>query len=674
LINNFFSAPYKDVLIHCAACLAAGFMLATDPALAAAKDIAPSSDLAHLPLEQLLDMEYVPASKMARQITDAPSAVSIVTADDIRAYGYRTLAEVFNSLLGLHTPYDGSIWTLGGRGFGRPGDYTGRVLLMIDGYATNDNIYDEAYIGNDGLLDVELIERVEYVPGSGSVIYGNNAFFGIINVFTKKGSAFNGTQVAGEVASHGGKKGRVTYGRQLENGANVLLSVSELNNDGRDFYFPEFNKSSAQNPNFAVNHGVVSNLDFERAPRVFGKLEFEGWTAEGGYVSHRHANPTANYDSVFNALAWDWDTNGFASVKLDSELSSHLKSATHVYYGYYLDRTVLTEQSTMRLLHEHNRGQWAGVDVKFVGDWFDHHKLVFGAEYRDDFEVRFLNDFGTSQYSRTVASLYGQDEISLTDKLKFNVGSRYDQSSSTGGHLSPRVALIYNPIAPTTIKVSFGSAYRQPSAYEQFYHDATAVTNPSLGPEYVTTTELVLVHQFSREMRFTGSVYHYQARDLISNVSLPSDSSKNININTGKSHTNGLELELERNWDNGVRLRGSYAWQQAIDAQGLDMVNSPNNLGKLNLTFPMLQNTVRTGFEVQATSARDTELRHNAAGYTVANLTFSSEKSYAGLRGSFSIRNLFDRQYVTVASSGMVQDTLQMDGRNFWLQVDYSFK
>ena len=99
---------------------------------ARAADAARPPELISLPFEQLLDMEYVPASKMARQITDAPSAVSIVTADDIRAYGYRTLAEIFNSLPGLYTPYDGSIWTLGGRGFGRPGDYTGRVLLMID--------------------------------------------------------------------------------------------------------------------------------------------------------------------------------------------------------------------------------------------------------------------------------------------------------------------------------------------------------------------------------------------------------------------------------------------------------------------------------------------------------------------------------------------------------------
>jgi len=458
--------------------------------------------------------------------------------------------------------------------------------LMIDGYATNDNIYDEAYIGNDGLIDTDLIQRVEYVPGSGSAIYGNNAFFGIINIITKKGRDFDGTQVSGELASHGGKKGRVTYGKQMANGADILLSASMLKNEGQDFYFPEFNHLAAD-PNVALNHGVAKGLDFERSPRLFGKLQFEGVTVEGGYVSRRHANPTGSYDTVFNALTWDWDTNGFVSIKSDNTLSPHLKSSSHVYYGYYLDRTALTTP-TLGLLHEHNRGQWVGGDVKFVGDWFDGHKLVFGAEYRNDFEIAFRNHFGASDYSRTTASLYAQDELSLTRQVKLNVGGRIEESTGLGTNASPRVALIYTPFDPTTIKLSYSSAFRLPSAYEQFYHDDKQVVNSSLRPEYVTSTELTVQQQFSRNMRITGSLYHYQTSDLITSITLPSLMSQNVNAGSG--HTNGLELEMWRLWDSGVRMRASYARQLSIDSDGLRMVNSPENLGKFNLTFPCVQN------------------------------------------------------------------------------------
>ena len=115
-----------------------------------------------------MQREVVWASKIAQQISDSPSAVAIVTAADIRAYGYRTIADVINSMRGLYTTYDRRYQYMGGRGFGAPEDYAGRIMLLIDGYATQDNLFNQAYIDDSGLLDLEVVERVEYVPGTGS--------------------------------------------------------------------------------------------------------------------------------------------------------------------------------------------------------------------------------------------------------------------------------------------------------------------------------------------------------------------------------------------------------------------------------------------------------------------------------------------------------------------------
>jgi len=145
-----------------------------------------NENLTDMDLEDLLVQEVKTASKLAKQVSESPSAVSIVTANDIQSYGYRTLAEVINSMRGLNTTSDHVYTYMSGRGFGRPGDYPGRVMLLIDGHQANDNLYNASYLGQDGLLDTELIERVEYVSGPGSVIYGNGAFYGIINVITKK--------------------------------------------------------------------------------------------------------------------------------------------------------------------------------------------------------------------------------------------------------------------------------------------------------------------------------------------------------------------------------------------------------------------------------------------------------------------------------------------------------
>ena len=117
-------------------------------------------DVTQLPIEQLVATEYIPASRLARQISDAPSAVSIVTAQDIRDYGYRSIADILKSMRGLYVTTSTTYDYLGGRGFGTPGDYAGRIMLMIDGYATNDNFYNQIFLSEDSLLDVEMIERV----------------------------------------------------------------------------------------------------------------------------------------------------------------------------------------------------------------------------------------------------------------------------------------------------------------------------------------------------------------------------------------------------------------------------------------------------------------------------------------------------------------------------------
>ena len=98
-----------------------------------ASHAAAQADIAQLPLEQLMQMEVRTASRYAQTALEAPAVVSVVTADDIRLFGYRTLAEVLGSMRGLYVSYDRSYHYLGTRGFATPGDYNTRVLLLVNG-------------------------------------------------------------------------------------------------------------------------------------------------------------------------------------------------------------------------------------------------------------------------------------------------------------------------------------------------------------------------------------------------------------------------------------------------------------------------------------------------------------------------------------------------------------
>lgn len=638
--------------------------------MALAKDV---PVLADLPFEQLMQQELVGASKIAQQISSSPSAVAIVTAADIRAYGYRTIADVINSMRGLYTTYDRRYQYMGGRGFGAPEDYAGRIMLLIDGYATQESLFNQAYIDESGLIDLALVERVEYVPGTGSVTYGNNALLGIINIVTRQGRDVNATQLSGEVSSNGGKKQRFTFGKQLDNGAGVLLSASAFDSEGQNLYFPAYDTPQ-------TNQGLAQNQDSERARRIFGKYTFEGLTVEGAYVDREKMVPTnPNPYTAFNRPFSIQDENAFLNIRYETDIGLKLHSASRLYqgaYAYNATREFADDSDGEKYGLRQFEGRWWGLEQKFVGNWFTDHAIVFGLEYRNDYQQDFhwsyQNAAGqivrTEQefWSRQTTSLYLTDEYRLSEQWSFNLGARYDKASDLTGNWSPRLAAIYRPDAKTTLKASYSEAFRMPNAYERFYYGTAAA------PERVAATELVLQHEFSPRLRLTGSLYHYRRTQQLQFSDALDDY-----VADGTSHTRGLELELERSWENGMRARGSAAFQHASDITGADLANSPNTLVKLNLSFPVYADSLRVGMEAQYLGSRLTLERRPLPGVALANLTFSSERKWHGLSASMSIRNLFNRAYDVVSpfdwrpDSGLPQDTLRMDGRTFWFQLNY---
>lgn len=624
-------------------------------------------DLGDLPFEELVRQEVVPASVLARQISDSPSAVAIVTADDIRAYGYRTLADVINSMRGLYTTYDHLYAYMGGRGFGRPGDYAGRIMVLIDGYATQDSLFNQAYIDESGLLDMEMIERVEYVPGTGSVTYGNNAMLGIINIVTRKGEGLNALQLSGEVASHGERKQRASFGRRFDNGADLLLSVSRLRVDGQDLYFPGYDTP-------ASNNGIADGLDWRRGDRFFGKLSHEGLLVEGGFMDSRKMVPVPtppNYSSAtrFNAPYLTQDRNAFLNVRLETDLNLSLQAVTRLYLGRYQylnSREYADFSDGLRYADRDYVGQWWGVDQKFVGNWFNDHSVLFGLEYRDDARQDFSRTFYAADgsfhsrenagFSRQTTSLYLTDEYRINARWSTNAGVRFDHASDQGGRWSPRLALIYQPTPQTTWKASYSEAFRLPNGYERWSNENTQLSSP----EQVAATELVLQHAFSPALQGTASLYRYVRRG----PQYAGDAA-------GQYRTHGIESELEGHW-NGVRLRTSVAWQRARDIDGGDLANSPDWLGKFNVTWPLPGQQIRAGLETQYVGTRLTQVGRRLGGFTLNHLTLSSARNWHGLSASFSIRNLFDRHYEVVAPTDWPQmDSLRMDGRTYWLQLNY---
>lgn len=651
------------------AALAAGLL-----ALAAAATASPAAvgDLTELPLEQLLTLEVSTASKFAQPMSEAPSAVTVITAAEIRSYGYRTLADILRSVPGLYISDDRNYSYIGARGFSRPGDYNTRILLLVDGYRVNEGIYDGAYIGNTFLVDVDLIERVEFASGPGSAIYGSNAFFGVVNVITRNGKGMAGTEVAAAAGSYDSYSGRVSYGQRTAAGLDVLVSASGYASEGRDLYFPEFDDP-------ASNNGVAVNLDGDRNKQFFGKLAWKEFTFETGYASRTKDIPTASYQQVFNQPgARTTDDQTFANLRYAGTLTTALDLQASIYYGRY-------EYAGQYMYgtpnHDHSLGDWWGTELRLLSKSFAGHKLLVGGEYRHDmhrdqenydsdpFAVNLWDNRGKRSYA-----LYVQDEWAITAGTIVNLGVRYDGSDQDVSATNPRLALIRKFGKQTTAKLLYGTAFRSPNAYEKFYVTDTGSykQNPDLGPEDIRTAELVLEQFVDNDFRVTGSLFAYHIDDLIGLTTDPVDGMY-VFRNVGDAETRGFELTAERVWTGGARLRASFSGQQAEDAgTGQWLVNSPDHLAKLNLTLPLWKKWF-AGIELQYVSERLSPFGNRVDASTVTNLTLRADQLVRNLELAASVYNLFDTEYADPPSEEHALLQIPQNSRNYRLKLTYRF-
>jgi outer membrane receptor for ferrienterochelin and colicin len=189
-----------------------------------------------------MQVKVVGAALHPQTLEDAPASVTIITAEDIRKYGYRTLSEALSAVRGFYTSNDRTYETVGVRGFNLPGDYGSHLLVMVNGHNMGDNVFDYMlYFGNNFPIDMNLIKQIEGIRGPSAALYGSNAIFATINIITKSPDEAGPLTVTADTGSFGEKKGQVV-GTASRGNAKVLVSGSVFNNGGESpLFFPSLN-------------------------------------------------------------------------------------------------------------------------------------------------------------------------------------------------------------------------------------------------------------------------------------------------------------------------------------------------------------------------------------------------------------------------------------------------
>jgi outer membrane receptor for ferrienterochelin and colicins len=635
-------------------------------------------DLGDASLQELGNIQVYSASKHMQSASDAPSSVTVVTADEIQKYGFRTLAEILESVRGFYITYDRDYSFVGVRGFGRLGDWNSRVLLLVDGHRINNNIDGQAMIGTEFLVDVDLIERVEIIRGPSSSLYGTQAFLAVVNVITRKPPHLKGVELSFTPASFGTYQGRATYGGEY-GGVGMLLSATFYNSQGPTLFFPQFDGP-------ATNYGITRNTDYENYEHILAKVSFHGLTVQGLFSARDKVVPTGYFGTVFNdPRTANLDYHQYLDLNYQHSIGGHWELDARTSYDQIrlqaplVYPTGLPDGSTTVDTYSF-RGNWWNGEVKLSRTLLEKHRITVGTEITDNLRqdqgeyIPIGNIFTPDPRSSFIWALYGQDEFAIVHKLTLSAGLRYDHYSYFSGTANPRLGLIYRILPPTTLKLLYGTAFRAPLPFElapdlgSFYDN-----NLELRPEKIRSLEGVVEQTFGEHFMLSGSVFRNSISNLITLETIPSDNQQQYQ-NTDKAVATGVDVELDGHLASGIKGRASFSYVNAESPLTQKILsNSPQRLGKLDVNLPVLSQRLFAGLDAQYTSSAQTLAGNTVSDFTVLNFTMLGHALGKHLDLSGSVYNVFNKKYFDPGRPEDTEDSIQQDGRNFRVKITYRF-
>ncbi len=548
-------------------------------------------------------------SKNIETAAHAATTVSIITAEDMRRYGVRTLDEALNYLThSLVVSDPNHAKEVGARGVLMSGDYNNHILLLLNGHVLNEAWDGAAYVDMGLGVPFELIDHIEVTLGPGSVMYGSEAMLGVINVVTRKAGAYRGVTTVTELSTAApvGRAGNFNLSQPFGHGARVGLGYgAELQILGKPAELVMAAEWRARarpafevGPQWATDSVTLGPKNFgsrtaqgawggwikhsrqERAPSAFAQLtvgDFSLWTRAAEYYRQ-----SAYLDSTLDT-AGDFDDprnlerDRWFNIEAQQRLMLHRRSTllvrgfTDLYQYRWVNAmssvedcpTQMTRGCTQRMMSQANN---YGVELRSTTDWTNSGQFVtlVGAEtkYRQ-IESSFdnLNGPRINSYAKSevVLAAYAEQKFLPVTELDITLGARVDHYAGFGVAASPRASFGLQPWHGARWKNVYSTAFRAPSFYERYYTDTTQtaqIQNPNLRPEKVWSLESSLEQRLGAQRLLFG-VFVSRWSGLVQYATL-------------------TESELERAIDNGSAAPNAefgyqYRNTATLQSQGLEV-------------------------------------------------------------------------------------------------------
>lgn len=549
-------------------------------------------------LLQLDKLKTTTSSLVARKAADAPSNIMVITRDIIERRGYQNLVEICQDIPG----FDFATYEDGGGEFpahnfnrGIGGDAgNAKILIMVDGVVQNfiNFGWSTLWTNEHMLIDVD---RIEIVQGPGSVLYGSNAYSGVIHIITRK--KHQGLDAKAWYGQHNSMALDFHYGTVFK-GADLSVAFRKFKSDGDggDRYDPGNFFHNITAPNTLDRHytangqyltGVPNPNAGQTVPDGFNtekndtslRLKFAKENLQMGFFYWNREDGLGSYDVGYEYYANDPDKlykvhtrglNFFAQYR--ATLTDRLLLQSNLVY-----RT-LTQMPETGFEYTYKFIDMPKTYSSFSSQGYIEEQLQFKLNPKHHFIAgfRLMSSLKSSQlislnaiqdqHSNTTTSSYAiansggglgkLESVSalnsieyagyllwdgnISDRLDVSAGVRYDHSSEYGSTVNPRLALIYKAIADKwSMKFLFGTAFRQPSIFELADEWRK---NPDLEPEKIQTFEIENYFWLTRRMNVRVNLFFSVLSDFIKTVPAADRPGGLMYDNVGKSWVKGFSL------------------------------------------------------------------------------------------------------------------------------------
>lgn len=607
-----------------------------------------------LSLDELLDVQVAISTRGMRQMSKAPSVVSVITAEDIKSTGATNLMDILQSVPGVYIKRNLFAFRPLISLRGAPGTHT---LLMVNGMPMRDLVWSNGIFWQG--LPASIIERVEIIRGPGSALFGADASAGVINVITRTAAPMADSEVGLRAGSFETRAGWLRHGAN-SNGVDIGITAELSGTDGHRPYIPRAGGGTSGHVNYEVDS---QDLRFS--------LARGHWRLLADYMRHDDLGAGINGAGVLDPANRSSDSQYSLALLYDNPLIAPdwgLSAAVRYRDLEYSSGTgfYITPISREKL---DSAERQAGFDVSGLYTGVRGHAIRMGAGFawNDIYRVRHVNPPDPThpipETGRGNTFLYLQDIWSLGEHWELTAGARYDHYDDFGDAFTPRLALVWQATDRLTAKLMYGEAFRAPSFQELYFKTSSNTPNPDLSPERSNTWELAFDYLAAKNLRLGLNLYRFERTNLIA-----ADPVTKQFQNFGEFAVRGMELEAVWQAAPSFRLSGNLDCRHEDEATSRDL-SVPTKSAHLRLDWAFLP---RWNWDLQANwfGARPlpaTDTRRELGAYSLVDTTLRY-RSDSRWEFAVSLRNLFDESGWDY-SSRFIPDNLPLPGRNAYVEL-----